>query len=87
MEIVSLEVGLSQVFWNVWKVCFKEFFQMWVITQKFFVQIVADNVVVKLRLEFIKIPDIIDAISVSTSLNLIEIVRIVLEFLAISWLM
>lgn len=57
---------------------------MWVITQKFFVQIVADNVVVKLRLEFIKIPDIIDAISVSTSLNLIEIVRIVLEFLAIS---
>jgi hypothetical protein len=57
---------------------------MWVITQKFFVQIVADNVVVKLRLEFIKIPYIIYAISVSASLNLIEIVRIVLEFLAIS---
>ncbi len=57
---------------------------MWVITQKFFVQIVADNVVVKLRLEFIKIPHIIDAISVSASFNLIEIVRIVLEFLAIS---
>ena len=57
---------------------------MWVITEKLLIQIVTDNVVVKLRLEFIKIPHIIDAISVSASLNLIEIVRIVLEFLAIS---
>ena len=57
---------------------------MWVITEKLLIQIVADNVVVKLRLKFVKIPDIIYAISVSAGLNLVKIVRIVLEFLTIS---